>query len=43
VLEKKIVKSLELDAKTQNNMKEQIIKFSESKIKRNEDFMRNLQ
>jgi coenzyme F420 hydrogenase subunit beta len=43
VLEKKIIKSLELDTKAKNDMKELITKFSESKIKRKEEFMKNLQ
>lgn len=43
VLDKNIIKSLELDAKAKTDMKELLIKFSESKIKRKEEFMKNLQ
>ena len=42
ILDENIVKSLELDDKAKNDMKELIVKFSESKIKRREEFMKNL-
>ena len=43
VLDKNIIKSLKLDTKAKTDMKELLIKFSESKIKRKEEFMKNLQ
>ena len=43
ILDNNIIKSLKLDTNAKNSMKEQIIQFSESKVKRKVEFMNNLQ
>ncbi len=43
MLDKNIIKSLEIDTNTKNNMKEQITQFSKSKVNRKIEFMHNLQ
>ena len=42
IINDKIIKCLELDVPRKNKMKDLITKFSHSKIKRKEDFMKNL-